>query len=78
MLSKRVSLADLNLSTQTGACTALRRIKFAADEVCPDNERPLDLWRLRQQCLQESIGRAVKDTHNARLQALYAKRTGGC
>jgi UrcA family protein len=77
--SKRVSLADLDLSTRTGACTALRRIKFAAGEVCPDSgERLLDLWRERKQCMEESIARAVKDTHSAQIQAVYTKRSGGC
>jgi len=77
--SKRVSLADLDLSTHTGACAALRRIKLAAEEVCPDtDERQLYLRHVRQECLQESIARAVRDTHSGQLQALYGKRPRGC
>lgn len=75
--SRRVSFRDLDLRTHTGACTALKRIKYAAAEVCPDNDPALGLWHVRQECLADSISRAVQDTHNAQLQALY-KQPKGC
>lgn len=76
--SRRVSFRDLDLRSHTGACTALKRIKYAAAEVCPDDSPELGLWHVRQECLQDSISRAIKDTHNAQLQALYSKKPTGC
>jgi UrcA family protein len=77
--SKRVSLNDLDLSTQVGACTALKRIRHAADYVCPyEGERPLYLWRAHNECLQDAVNRAVQDTHSKRIERLYASRSGGC
>lgn len=76
--SMRVSFRDLDLHTQAGACTALKRIKYAAAEVCPDDDPPLGLWHVRQECMQDSISRAIEATHNAKLQALYSQKPTGC
>jgi UrcA family protein len=77
--SKRVRLSDLDLSTDVGACTALRRIKRAADEVCPfSDERELSLVRMQQECKQESVARAVHDTRAPKVQSLLDKKAGGC
>jgi UrcA family protein len=79
VLSKRVSLAGLDLSTETGACTALRRIKRAADEVCPDDDGLEVYWmRQRRECVQDSVARAVKATRSPRVEALRAKGSRGC
>jgi UrcA family protein len=79
MASKRVSLAGLDLSTEAGACTALKRIKWAAWDLCPTDDR-LEVYFMRQrrQCVDDAVSRAVKATHSPRIEALYASRTGGC
>jgi UrcA family protein len=78
VLSKRVSLADLDLSTDVGACTALRRIKRAAGDVCPDDgEKDLSMIRERQECVQDSVTRAVHSIHSAKIEDLRTRR-GGC
>lgn len=74
---RRVRLGDLDLNTDKGACTALRRIKRAAEDVCPyGEERPLELWKMHKECIDESLNRAVEDTHSPRIQKL--KRSNGC
>lgn len=71
VLSKVVSLADLNLATDVGACKALSRIRRAAEDVCPfDGERQLGVMRERKMCVQESIDRAVQDIHARRVEVL--------
>lgn len=76
--SERVSFVGLDLSTHAGACAALRRIRRAAEDVCPTDDRPLYLWREARQCQQEAIARAIHDTHSARLKALSESRSAGC
>jgi UrcA family protein len=78
VLTKRVSLRDLDLNTKVGACTALKRLKRAADAVCPFEDRPLDQWIAHRQCLKESLSRAVHDVHNRKLDNVYASRSNGC
>lgn len=77
--SRRVTLADLNLGTDAGACKALGRITRAAGEVCPfEGERELSFVRQRRMCMEESVNRAVQDTHASRVEALHAQGSGGC
>jgi UrcA family protein len=77
--SKKVSVGDLDLSTKAGACAALRRIKHAADEVCPyEDERELSMVRVHRECLQDAVTRAVRDLHNRHVESLYNKTSGGC
>ena len=71
VLSKVVSLADLNLGTDVGACKALSRVRRAAEDVCPfDGSRDLSLVRERKMCVQDSIHRAVQDMHVRRVEVL--------
>jgi UrcA family protein len=77
--SRRVRLSDLNLASAMGACTALRRIRSAAGDVCPfDGEKELNLQEERQHCMDDSIARAVQATHSSRIQALHAGHSVGC
>jgi UrcA family protein len=79
MVSERVSLAGLDLSTEKGACTALKKIKRAAESLCTSDD-PLEVYmgRERRECVEDSVARAVKATHSARMEALHAKSSDGC
>jgi UrcA family protein len=77
--AKHVSVGDLDLSTVPGACMALKRIRSAADGVCPYEDRgTLNLASHRQQCLNDSVMRAVQATHSAQLEALRIGPSSGC
>jgi UrcA family protein len=59
-----VSYADLNLETESGAKTLLRRIKFAARRVCGVHEAGLIAIEFRAQlhrCAEQATARAVAD-----------------
>jgi len=59
-----VSYADLNLETEAGANTLLRRIKFAARRVCGVNDAGLMAMEFRAQlhrCAEQATARAVAD-----------------
>jgi len=59
-----VSYSDLNLETEAGANTLLRRIKFAARPVCGVNDAGLMAMEFRAQlhrCAEQATARAVAD-----------------
>ena len=59
-----VSYSDLNLETEAGANTLLRRIKFAARRVCGVNDAGLMAMEFRAQlhrCAEQATARAVAD-----------------
>jgi UrcA family protein len=59
-----VSYSDLNLETEVGANTLLRRIKFAARRVCGVNDAGLMAIEFRAQlhrCAEQATARAVAD-----------------
>ena len=59
-----VSYSDLDLETQSGAKTLLRRIKFAARRVCGVNDVGLIAMEFRAQlhrCAEQATARAVAD-----------------
>jgi UrcA family protein len=59
-----VSYADLNLGTEAGAQTLLRRIKFAARRVCGVNDAGLMAMEFRaplHRCAEQATARAVAD-----------------
>jgi len=63
-----------------GACTALKRIRRAAEEVCPsdDGERDLAVLRQHHDCVRDSVERAAVSTRNALIQNLQANGHNGC
>jgi UrcA family protein len=59
-----VSYSDLNLATEAGAKTLLRRIKFAARRVCGVNDAGVLAMEFRAQlhrCAEQATARAVAD-----------------
>lgn len=67
VLSKSVSLADLDLHTPNGACKAVTRIRRAAEEVCPFTDGiGLGLSYERRKCLQETISNTRENMRRAK------------
>jgi UrcA family protein len=59
-----VSYSDLDLATEAGAKTLVRRIKFAARRVCGVNDAGLLAMEFRAQlhrCAEQATARAVAD-----------------
>ena len=59
-----VSYDDLNLQTESGAKTLVRRIKFAARRVCGVNDGGLmaiEFRAERHRCAEQATARAVAD-----------------
>ena len=71
--SVTVRYADLDLTTEEGAQALYRRIRFAAQAVCPPADS-LDLARLAltRSCQEQAIARAVQAVSSPRLAAVYA------
>jgi len=67
VVSKNVSLSDLNLHTQEGVCKALKRIREAAAVVCPMAEG-VGFGGLyeRRLCVDEAISTTLENMHKAK------------
>jgi|SRR6185312_955427 len=68
----RVSVADLNMTSEAGARAALARIRHAAREICGDSDNIVSLseqMRLRS-CLSGTIERAVASMNSPALLAV--------
>jgi len=67
VVSKNVSLSDLNLHTQDGVCKALKRIREAAAVVCPmaDGVGFSGLYE-RRLCEDEAISTTLDNMHKAK------------
>lgn len=72
-----VRVADLDLSRQTDARIALRRITRAADVVCGDEADTRDLGRraLFDGCVRSVVDATVASSHSATLAALNGRPT---
>lgn len=67
LVSKSVSLADLNLATQDGACMAMKRIRKAAEAVCPvEDGFGLSGFSARGKCVQDAISSTLDNMHRAK------------
>jgi UrcA family protein len=62
VVTLKVSIADLNLATPTGAKVALKRVRHAADQICNSGASELDLQQQAayQTCMTDVMGRAVE------------------
>lgn len=71
-LSVQVAYGDLNLSTQAGAQTLLKRISRAARKVCKDTSvlGPLNTGSQRD-CRREAIGAAVAEVNAGTLTTAW-------
>jgi len=57
--SKRVSYADLNLRSEAGRVTLMRRVKAAAKQVCDSGNGSLPLHRPSQRCVKTAVSGAL-------------------
>jgi UrcA family protein len=72
VLQRTVSYAGLDLSSPDGARVLLRRLKFAAAQVCePLAGRELERHALWQKCYERALADAVKHVDHPQLTALY-------
>lgn len=71
-LSTRVQVADLNLQSDAGAETALRRIRNAARQICGDQTGVRDLKRqaMSDACVRDAVNTTVASAHSPLLAAL--------
>jgi UrcA family protein len=70
-VSRRISFADLNLANQAGAKAMLRRIRFAAGDVCVRTQDDLlDLYAQYNACVKTATNRAVERLGNPLVTAL--------
>lgn len=75
-VSVKVSRAGLDLNTESGARTLLKRIETAAAEVCggePSNR--LDRFQKFRPCTREVVQRTVSGINSPTLSAVYGGRT---
>jgi UrcA family protein len=75
-ITVRVPVADLNLSTESGATAALRRIHAAAQGICgaqPDS-RQLGRSALYSACVNQTVGVAVASANQPMLAAVAERR----
>ena len=71
-----VRTADLDLSNRDGAREMMARIKSAARHVCgPEPTDRLDFGRQYDECVRESVNRAVVDLGSPTVAALNGKTT---
>jgi UrcA family protein len=71
-----VKFADLDLASDSGATTLLRRIEAAAAQVCgnPHEAQPLERLVRVQQCNARAIERAVTDVGAPKVMLAYRSR----
>ncbi len=77
--SMTITYADLDLTTDRGASTMLRRINRAARDVCGmDSSATLSLGERREgrACVRETTEQTIAMMARPTVTALYAQRTG--
>ena len=69
--SRTVRVGDLNLSTEQGADTALRRIRRAAQYVCGDGSNAHVLWTAAsyRSCVRQAQDKAIADLRSPMVTA---------
>ncbi|HEY4973958.1 MAG TPA: UrcA family protein [Steroidobacteraceae bacterium] len=74
-----VKFADLDLASDSGAATLLRRIEAAAQQVCgnPHAIQPLERLVRIQQCNARAIERAVTNVGAPKVMLAYRSRHWG-
>ena len=73
----KVSIADLNMSTEAGAKAALARINYAAREICGDNsgDKPsLSEHMQLRSCVTSIVAQTVASTNSPTLLAVSQGR----
>lgn len=75
--SVAVAAADLNLDSELGAETLLRRLNRAARQVCRASGRnrdDIETRRAARACMDAALDRAVAQVDSPTVHALYASR----
>ena len=65
--SMTVRYGDLNLSTPEGTARLYRRLSYAAQQVCPAQQRDLGDYARGRACQAEAIRRAVREINSPML-----------
>ena len=74
--SRVVKYGDLDLSHNAGVAALYSRIRSAAREVCePMDAVIMKMLRLRYDCRQEAVARAIDDINSPALTSYYLTRT---
>ena len=75
-VSIKVSIADLNMASEAGARTALRRLQYAADEACGGDIADQTLGEQMQfrTCAKQALQRAVEAINQPALTAVSQGR----
>ena len=72
-VSKVVTYRDLDPSRSTDAQRLYARLKYASKQVCSSYDgRGLEMWRLRDACVDEALTKAVEEVNEPQLTALHA------
>ncbi len=71
--SVTVRYYDLSLNSSQGVAGLYQRIRGAASEVCQSLEgrEPLELQAIRNDCLAQAVGNAVRAVHSDALSAYH-------
>jgi UrcA family protein len=70
----RVFVGDLNVHSEQGAKTALRRIRSAANQFCGPSDASLRTYRDSRSCVGQMTGKAVDKLDSPSVTALYQPR----
>ena len=72
-MAEPVTYADLDLSSEAGAATMLKRMRYAAREICDDTPRRRSLAQntRTRQCVDGSLDRAVARLNEPAVTALH-------
>ncbi|HJS88893.1 MAG TPA: UrcA family protein [Steroidobacteraceae bacterium] len=69
-----VSYSARELASEQGTRALYRRIRTAAQSVCPGwDSHDLDEWAASRECQSQAVARAIGQIGNARLAALHAQ-----
>ena len=69
-----ISYSPHELASEQGTRALYRRIRTAAESVCPGwNSRDLDEWAASRECQSRAVAQAIGQIGNARLAALHAQ-----
>jgi UrcA family protein len=73
-----VTTSDLNLATERGADTLVRRVTAKATDLCTQTDTPLARGeeRTRRQCVAEAVAHSLAQIDSPLIDAAYARRHG--
>ncbi|HEY2660488.1 MAG TPA: UrcA family protein [Caulobacteraceae bacterium] len=77
-VSVKVSVADLNLATRSGASTMFERLKFASKNICGPAPRTIDIQATTayRACFDQTLAGAVRGLDAPRVSEVFAEFEG--